>query len=70
MQINDFIKEINNNVNSSEEKLNQLEVGVIIELVEMSHPLPVSSDFISFNIGEMMAREEQASQRCHGLGNL
>jgi len=41
MQSDDFIEEINNKFNSSNGQLNKLEVGAFIELVEISHPLPV-----------------------------
>ena len=71
LQSDDYIEEINNKFDQSEAALNRLEVAGFIELVEVSHPLPTPSEFISFNIGEMMARDEVASERkCHRLGIL
>lgn len=71
LQSDDFIEQINNKFNESGEAPNRLEVAGFIELAEVSHPLPAPSEFIAFSIGEMMAREEVASERkCHRLGIL
>ena len=71
LQSDDFIDEINNKFDESNRATNRLEIAGFIELAEMSHPIPAPTEFISFNIGEMMAREEIASERkCHRLGIL
>ena len=71
LQSDDFIDEINNKFDESNGATNRLEIAGFIELAEMSHPIPAPTEFIAFNIGEMMAREEIASERkCHRLGIL
>ncbi len=64
----DFINEINNRVDVGENiSLQKLEVGQFID-VECSMPSPVvSENCISFSLGEMMRKEEVASQNCYKL---
>ena len=58
MQSNNFIDEINAKFDNSDDANNRLDVANFIDPVEMSHPLPVTSNQISFNLGAMMARAE------------